>query len=167
MNPQYSEGRADLGISGVSVPAALTPESFDEMFPSDAACLTYLKERSYPDGTTCPGCARASKFHAIRGRSAYSCQYCGTHVYPTAGTIFHKTRTGLRLWFWAIYLIASTRGQITVRQLERELGVTYKTAQRMLEHVRDRLGLVGAPPPDRETPPPSPPPAWHGARRRG
>ena len=51
----------------------------------------YLKVRFYPDGTACPKCGKPSRFHRIKGRSAYSCQYCGHHVYPTAGTIFHKT----------------------------------------------------------------------------
>jgi transposase len=46
------------------------------------------------------------------------------HVDPTAGTIFHKSSTGLRLWFYAVYLMTSTRRGISVKQLEGELGVT-------------------------------------------
>ncbi len=151
--------------------------AFVELFPDDASCHAYLKELLYPDGTACPGCGRGSKFHPIRGRSAYSCQFCGTHVYPTAGTIFHKSRTSLRLWFWAIFLAASTRGRITARQLERELGVTYKTAHRMLGQIRSQIGEAWVAEADRaETEPPGSaapepqaplrPRAWHGARRR-
>jgi transposase len=146
--------------------------AFVALFPDDAACLGWLKERLYSDGTVCPGCRKASKFHPIRGRSAYSCQFCGTHVYPTAGTVFHKSRTGLQLWFWAIFLIASTRGRITTRELERELRVTYKTAQRMLTQLRAALGLneAGAEAEPKQVPLPAPaasPRAWHGVRRRG
>jgi transposase len=150
----------------------MTGTDFAAMFPSDDACLEHLKARFYPRGTICPQCRRASKFHRIRGRSAYSCQFCGEHVYPTAGTIFHRSTTSLRLWFWAIFLIASTRGRVSARQLERELGVTYKTARRMLTQIRAVLELDPAPqePPTlAEARPPEAllhPRAWHGARRR-
>lgn len=145
-------------------------EAFEARFPDDAACHRWLKERTYADGSTCPGCGRASKFHPIRGRSAYSCQFCGTHVYPTAGTVFHKSTTSLRLWFWATYLIGSTRGRIAVRELERELGVSYKTAQRMLSQLRTALALNderSETKPEPDSAPAQGTRAWHGARRRG
>jgi transposase len=112
---------------------------FRELFPDDDACFDYLKARFYPDGSRCVSCGRATKFHRIRGRSAYSCQFCGHHVYPTAGTILHRSTTSPRLWFWAIFLMSSTRCQISTRQLERELGVTYKTAHRMRSQIRRSL----------------------------
>jgi len=87
----------------------MTFSRFLELFPSNDACLDYLKDRFYPEGADCPKCAKATKFHRITGRSAYSCQYCRHQVYPTAGTIFHKSTTSLQLWFWAIYLMSSTR----------------------------------------------------------
>jgi transposase len=144
--------------------------AFLARFPDDAACHRWLKERFYADGTACPGCGRASRFHPIRGRSAYSCQFCGTHVYPTAGTVFHKSSTSLRLWFWAVFLVASTRGRITVRELERELDVSYTTAQRMLTALREGLGVHQArsePKPDPDSAAAPSPRAWHRARRRG
>jgi transposase-like protein len=109
------------------------------LFPDNDACLDYLKERYYPDGTECPKCGRESKFHRIKGRSAYSCQHCGNHVYPTAGTIFHKSTTSLQLWFYAIYLMSSTRCGISAKQLEREVGVSNKTALRMFRQIRSLL----------------------------
>src|SRR5690349_7026 len=112
-------------------------------FPDNDACLDYLKQRYYPDGTECPKCARESKFHRIKGRSAYSCQHCGAHVYPTAGTIFHKSTTSLQLWFYAIYLMSSTRCGISAKQLEREIGVSNKTAHRMLRLIRSELMAQG------------------------
>jgi transposase len=117
----------------------MTHAAFVEMFPTDDACRDYLKERFYPAGTACPACGRPSRFHRITGRSAYSCQFCGTHVYPTSETIFHRSTTSLRLWFWAIFLISSTHCEITPRQLERELGVSNKTARRMFAEIRGRL----------------------------
>src|SRR5919109_1247317 len=121
----------------------MTYSRFLELFPDNDACLAYLKDRFYPDGTECPNCAKASKFHRIKGRSAYSCQYCGHHVYPTAGTIFHKSTTSLQLWFWAIFLMSSTRCGISAKQLEREIGVTYPTAHRMFKQIRTLLSDEG------------------------
>jgi transposase-like protein len=117
----------------------MTYTEFLRQFPDNDACLDYLKARFYPDGTACPKCEKESRFHRIKGRSAYSCQYCGHHVYPTAGTIFHKSTTSLQLWFWAIYLVASSKCGISAKQLGREIGVTYKTAHRMLKNIRTLL----------------------------
>jgi hypothetical protein len=64
---------------------------------------------------------------------------CGHHVHPTAGTIFHKSSTSLHLWFYAIYLITSTRCGISAKHLERELGIRYKTAWRMFNKIRNQL----------------------------
>lgn len=114
----------------------ITYTEFLRRFPDNDACLEYLKQRFYPEGTACPKCEKPSKFHKIAGRSAYSCQFCGHHVYPTAGTIFHKSSTSLQLWFWAIYLIASSKCGISAKQLGREIGVTYKTAWRMMKQIR-------------------------------
>jgi transposase-like protein len=125
---QASSGDANMGLS-----------RFLELFPDNDACLEYLKGRFYPDGVSCPKCGRETKFHRIRSRPAYSCQYCRHQVYPTAGTIFHRSTTRLQLWFWSIYLMSSTRCRMPARQLEREIGVTYKTAWRMSNEIRALL----------------------------
>jgi transposase len=110
--------------------------------PDDAACLDMLwRERFASDGhhTRCPKCERTRKFHRIKSRPAYSCDSCGHSLYPLAGTIFHKSSTSLHLWFYAIYIMASTRCGVSAKQLERELGVTYKTAWRMFNLIRNKL----------------------------
>jgi len=108
-------------------------------FPDDAACLDYLRNRRYPNGIHCPKCDRVTTHHRVASRRSYSCQECGHHVHPTAGTIFHKSSTPLILWWQAIYLMAQTRMGIAAKQLERELGVTYKTAHRMFKLIRQQL----------------------------
>ena len=117
----------------------MTYSRFLELFPDNSACLDYLKEKYHPDGSECPKCGKVTKFHRIKSRAAYSCQYCRHQVYPTAGTIFHKSTTNLQLWFWAIYLMSSTRCGISAKQLEREIGVSYKTAHRMFKQIRSLL----------------------------
>jgi transposase-like protein len=126
--------------------STMTYSRFLELFPDNRACLDYLRDRFFPTGTECPSCGKPSKFHALSGRSAYSCQYCRHQVYPTAGTIFHKTTTSLQLWFFAIYLMSSTRCGISAKQLEREIGVTYKTAHRMFKQIRTLLSEEGSGP---------------------
>jgi len=116
-----------------------TIKDFEKQFPDDDACLEYLKNTRWPDGIYCEKCQRVTKHHRITNRKVYSCDFCGTHVSPTAGTIFHKSATSLHLWFYAMYLMTSTRCGISAKQLERELGVTYKTAWRVAKEIRQTL----------------------------
>lgn len=134
------------------MPSSDTMFSYHEFlirFRDNDACLDYLRDKFFPDGTTCPNakCHKPSKFHRISGRSAYSCQHCGHHVYPTASTIFHKTTVNLQLWFYAIFLMASTRCGISAKQLEREIGVSNKTALRMFHQIRTLLAEDNDDPP--------------------
>jgi transposase-like protein len=112
---------------------------FDREFPDDAACLEWLKNRLYPDGILCPKCNAITKHHRVANRPSYSCQFCGHHEHPMRGTIFEDSATSLKLWFHAIFLMASTRCGISAKQLERELGVTYKCAWRMFNRIRSLL----------------------------
>jgi len=112
---------------------------FMAQFPDDGACLEHLVERLYPNGIYCPTCERVTKHHRETNRPSYACQYCGHHEHPLVGTIFANSATSLRLWFYAIYLMSSTRCGISAKQLERELGVTYKTAWRMFHKIRSLL----------------------------
>ncbi|HEX2087918.1 MAG TPA: IS1595 family transposase [Solirubrobacteraceae bacterium] len=111
-------------------------------FPDDAACLEWLwRNRFSDDGkhAHCPKCERTRKFHRVKSRPSYSCDTCGKHVHPTAGTIMHRSATSLHLWFYAMYLMTSTRCAVSAKHLERELGVTYKTAWRMANLIRNVL----------------------------
>lgn len=112
---------------------------FDQDFPDDATCLEYLVAKLYPEGIYCPTCQKVTKHHRETKRPSYACQYCGHHEHPHKGTIFENSATSLRLWFYGIYLMASTRCGISAKQLERELGVTYKTAWRMFNKIRSML----------------------------
>ncbi len=114
---------------------------FDRDFPDDAACLDYLVRELYPNGIYCPSptCQKVTKHYRDKARPSYSCEFCGHHEHPMTGTIFQDSATSLRLWFYAMYLMASTRCGISAKQLERELGVTYKTAWRMFNKIRSLM----------------------------
>ncbi len=115
-------------------------EEFHQEFPDEGACLEWLVARLYPDGMFCRKCEKVTKHHRITTRRCYSCDQCGTQVYPTAGTIFHKSRTPLVKWFYAVYLMSGSGSKVPARQIQRELGVTYKTAWRMVQRIRKMLG---------------------------
>ncbi len=134
-------GRKDIAVKQ-SIPKHLryTINQFNTEFPTDDACLEYIKEQRWPGGIAfCEKCQKETKHHRITGRTAYSCDHCGTHIYPLAGTIFEKTTTPLRLWFHAMYQMGSTRCGISAKQIQRETGVTYKTAWRMFKQIRSLM----------------------------
>src|SRR5690242_95816 len=118
---------------------------FMREYPDDDSCLEALWRRRYSeDGThaECPRCGQEREFKRYetkQQRQSWSCVACSHKLHPTAGTIFHKSSTSLHLWFYAMYLMTSTRCGISAKQLERELGVTYKTAWRMAHLIRHRL----------------------------
>jgi transposase len=116
-----------------------TLKDFQKQFPDDATCLEWLRNYLYPDGIYCEKCEAVTKHHRVVSRPSYSCDRCGHHVHPTAGTIFHKSPTPLTTWFYAVYLMAQTRCGISAKQIQRETGVTYKTAWRMFKQIRSML----------------------------
>lgn len=114
-----------------------TVKQFDVEFPTDDACLEYLMERRWPNGIAlCVECKVERKHWRVTGRTAYACQGCGNHIFPLSGTIFHKSSTSLRTWFYVIRLMASTRVGVSAKHIQRETGVTYKCAWRMMKQVR-------------------------------
>ncbi len=124
-----------------SIPKHLryTLDQFKTQFATDDACLETIKEQRYPGGVTfCSDCQQERKLYRIAGRPAYSCEV-GHHFYPLAGTIFEKSTTPLHIWFYAMYQMGSTRCGISAKQIQRETGVTYKTAWRMFRQIRSLL----------------------------
>ena len=124
--------------------AEYTFVQFQEEYPTDGHCLAKLMEINY-GGTeiTCPTCGvDRAKFHPMTKRRAYACQECGHHVYPAAGTIFHKSRTKLTVWFFAMYLMTSTRHGVAAKEIERQTGVTYKCAWRICHELRKLMATA-------------------------
>ena len=132
-------------IRAASSESGYTLIEFMREFPDDAACLEWLwRTRSRQTGRR-PTARSASRQRTFKRyafatrRQSWTCTGCGHHITPTAGTIFEKSSTSLQLWFYAMYLMASTRCGISAKQLERELGVKYRTAWRMFNKIRNYL----------------------------
>lgn len=120
-----------------------TLKDFYQMFPNDDVCLEWLRAKLYPKKIYCQNCDKPTFHHRIKNRKVYGCDYCGNQISPTAGTIFHKSSTPLTTWFYVVYQMAQTRGGISAKQIQRETGVTYKTAWRMCNEIRIRLSEIG------------------------
>ena len=122
-----------------SVSPDFSVRDFFKRFPDDDACLAHVMEQRYGLKGICPHCGVETTFHKIEGRKAYAGADCGDHIYPCAGTIFQDSRTPLQSWYYAIYLFIATRHGVSAKELQRTLGVTYKTAWRMGHQIRDLL----------------------------
>jgi transposase-like protein len=119
-----------------------TIRQFFQMFPDDDTCLKHLFDVRFGQGHTCPKCEREAKWYPIKAERAFSCQWCGHHIHPTVGTLFEQSRTPLQLWFYAIFLFTTTRHGVSGKELERQLGVTYKTAWRMGQMIRQHMAEI-------------------------
>src|SRR3990172_8211222 len=110
---------------------------FLKKYSDNDKCLEKIKDLRWSNGIFCKQCEKITKFYKIKGRPVFECEFGGSHqVSPLAGTIFEKTTTPLQYWFYAIYIMTQTRSGISAKQLQRELGVTYKTAHRMFKKIR-------------------------------
>jgi transposase len=118
-----------------------TLRSFQEQFPTEDSCLDHLFQVRYA-GTNCPKCNRPVNYSRVRGRRAYQCAWCANQLYPTAGTPFDRTRTSLRDWFYVMFLFTTTRNGVAAKRVQREIGVTYKTAWRMCHEIRKYMGAL-------------------------
>ncbi len=120
-----------------------TFQQFKNEYPDDDACLQAIFVQKYGERPACPGCGVCEAgFHKITDRRAYACQDCGHHLYPCVGTPFEKSSTKLTLWFHAMYLMTATRNGVSAKELERQLGVTYKTAWRIGHELRKLMGAA-------------------------
>src|SRR5882757_2474225 len=115
---------------------------FQKRFPDEDSCLTHLMRTRFGERLICQKCLKEATYYRVKGRRCFECEHCGYQVYPTAGTPFEKTRTSLRDWFFVMFLFCSTRNGVAAKEVQRQLGVTYKTAWRMCNLIRQYMGYV-------------------------
>lgn len=120
----------------------LTIKEFNERFPNEDACLTHLMRTRFGERLTCFKCQKQATYYRVSTRKSFVCEHCGYQVYPMAGTPFESTRTPLRDWFFVMFLFCTTRNGVAAKEVQRQLGVTYKTAWRMCNLIRKYMGYV-------------------------
>jgi transposase-like protein len=108
---------------------------FSARFPNDNICLEEIRRWRFPQGIYCNHCRKITRHYKLSGRPVYTCKFCRSQISPLVNTIFEKTTTPLRLWFYALFLMTHTRAGISVKLLQRELNVTYKTAWKMYNNI--------------------------------
>jgi ribosomal protein L37AE/L43A/transposase-like protein len=123
-------------------PKLPTVKQFLARFPDDEACLDHMMETRYGKRHECAKCGKLANFHRVKARRCYECDFCGYQVYPTAGTPFENTRTSLRDWFHVMFMFTTSRNGVAAKEVQRTIGVTYKTAWRMCNLIRQYMGYV-------------------------
>lgn len=113
-----------------------TINHFHQTYPDDDSCLDAIFRARYGDIKVCPKCQKETKFNRIKARKCYCCQFCGFQLHPVSGTIFHKSDTPLKNWFYALYLFSTSKNGVSAMELQRQLGCTYKTAWRIAKQIR-------------------------------
>ncbi len=121
---------------------APTLRQFQDRFPTEDSCLEHLKLTRFGKRHECDKCGKDAQSYRIAKRRSYGCEHCGHQIYPTAGTPFHRTRTSLRDWFYVMFLFCSKRNGVSAKEVERQIGVTYKTAWRMCHEIRKYMAMV-------------------------
>lgn len=117
-------------------------QAFNRRFPDDDSCLNHLMRVRFGERLTCFKCQKQATYYRVKGRRSFVCEHCGYQVYPTAGTPFESTRTPLRDWFFVMFLFTKSRDGVAAKEVQRQLGVTYKTAWRMCNLIRKYMGYV-------------------------
>ena len=108
---------------------------FLDWFHTEAACRAYLESLRWADGFICLKCGASEAKQSSRSR--WICRSCKHQSTVTAGTIFDKTRTELRVWFSAIWYITNQKHGISALGLQRVLGLgSYETVWTMLHRLR-------------------------------
>lgn len=112
---------------------------FQEKFATEEACRGYLVQQRWPEGFECPRCR--NKEAGMHGtRDLYQCKKCRYQSSITTGTLFHKTRTPLRKWFWMIFIISQNKHGYSILGLQKLLGIKkYRTAWVMVQKIRKAM----------------------------
>ncbi|MEK7508168.1 MAG: IS1595 family transposase [Patescibacteria group bacterium] len=112
-----------------------TISQFRREFNSENVCLEYVFNKRFKD---------IKGFYRVKGRKCWA-NAKGEQIHPLAGTIFEKSSTSLQNWFYAIFLFAASRNGVSAKELQRQLGVTYKCAWRMAYQIRELMTQDGDP----------------------
>jgi predicted RNA-binding Zn-ribbon protein involved in translation (DUF1610 family) len=123
-------------MTGQPMARARSLTQFQETFPDEASCAAFLFDRRWPDGFVCPVCGNG-RAAVLKSRAyTYECSGCGRQTSITAGTAMHRTKLPLTVWFWAAHLMSTHSNGMSARQLEDQLGLTYRTAWLLAQKLR-------------------------------
>jgi hypothetical protein len=118
---------------------------FQDQFPDDAHCWSYLCRARWPDGFECPRCGGRGS-HFLANRRLEQCRSCRYQSSVTAGAVFHGTRVSLRVWFLGVFFLARHKKEISALQFQKDTGIgSYQTTWTLLHKLRSGLSAIPAP----------------------
>jgi predicted RNA-binding Zn-ribbon protein involved in translation (DUF1610 family) len=133
---RYRAPAISVGREGHWVARARSLSEFQTSFPDETSCAAFLLERRWPQGFVCPACG-GTRAALLKSRAyTYECLDCGRQTSMTAGTVMHRSKLPLTVWFWAAHLMATHSNGMSAVQLEAQLGITYKTAWLLAQKLR-------------------------------
>lgn len=109
-----------------------------ERFPDDEACRQHLVAIRWRDGVKCPRC-ECRRVSELKSRKQWTCLECRYRFSATAGTIFHKTKIGLRKWFIAIYIVLNAKKGISSLEVKRQLKISQECCWHMVHRIREAM----------------------------
>ncbi len=124
-------------------------------FNDEDAARSYLEGQRWPEGPVCPHCGGSDRIYPVEAnkqkkvrKGLYHCNDCESQFTVTVGTVFEKSKVPLNKWLLATYLLCSSKKGFSAKQLERSIGVTYKTAWFMMHRIREAMrdtegGMMG------------------------
>ncbi len=118
--------------------SALSWVEFQKKFATEEACRQHLFKMRWPNGFQCPKCGN-NRVYPLSKRKLYECTACGYQASVTAGTIMHRTRTPLLIWFWVIYLVSTDKRGVSATYLSEHFDISYPTAWLMLHKIRKAM----------------------------
>lgn len=114
---------------------------FQKMFPDESACLKYLERMRWPNGFTCSKCSKVGEpFRIPKRLRVLICKSCRHETSVTAGTVMHRSKTDILIWFWAAHLVSTQTPGVSALELQKKLGIDrYETAFQMLHKLRSAM----------------------------
>jgi transposase len=122
-----------------------TLKDFRNSYGTDDKCLEALLELRYGKRSKCEQCGKKTNWSRVSGRACYQCQWCRYQIYPMKSTIFEGSHMSLADWFYVLYLMTVTRHGVSAKEIQRQLGCSYKTAWRNCDLLRQLLGMSKVP----------------------
>lgn len=133
-----NEDQKNIPQENLLFESPITHLDFQRMFPNETACFLYLEKMRWPNGFVCEKCSAIGEPFRFAARpKVVKCRFCHQDASITAGTVMHRSKTSIHVWFWAAYLVAAQTPGVSALELQKRLGIKrYETAFQLLHKLR-------------------------------
>jgi transposase-like protein len=114
----------------------------DKIYNDEDAARAHLEQQLWPHGPVCPHC-QSKDATALKGKAhrkgVYQCNDCREQFSVTVGTVFERSKIGLHKWVLATHLMAASKKGMSAKQIQRMLGISYKSAWFVMHRIREAM----------------------------